>query len=136
MSIQDGVSRFSVSVEPEVLLDFDETVKALGYSRSSAIQIAMRDFMTEHIWEGESGAVVGAITLLYDHHTRDLGSSLISIQHDYHDIVASTTHVHLDHDNCLEILAVKGSASEVKQLSEKLAIVRGLKQIKWAILRS
>ena len=66
----------------------------------------------------------------------DRARARVEIQHDYHDIVASTTHVHLDHDNCLEILAVKGSASVVKQLSEKLAIVRGLKQIKWAILRS
>ncbi len=136
MSLQNGVARFSVSVEPDLLLEFDGTVKALGYNRSSAIQIAMRDFMTERIWDGEGGEVVGAITILYDHHTRDLGNSLTDIQHDYHDIVTSTTHVHLDHDNCLEILAVKGSASKVKQLTEKLAVVRGLKQIKRAILKS
>ena len=136
MSSHKGVARFSVSVDPELLVEFDGIIDALGYSRSSAIQIAMRGFMTEHIWEGEGGEVVGAVTLLYDHHTRDLGNSLTDIQHDHYDTVTSTTHVHLDHDSCLEILAVKGSASKVKQLTEKLAVVRGLKQIKLAILKA
>ena len=136
MSSHKGVARFSVSVDPERLVEFDGIIDALGYSRSSAIQIAMRGFMTERIWEGEGGEVVGAVTLLYDHHTRDLGNSLTDIQHDHYDTVTSTTHVHLDHDSCLEILAVKGSASKVKQLTGKLAVVRGLKQIKLAILKA
>ena len=129
-----GVSRFSVSVDPEVLEEFDRVISSQGYNRSTAVQIAMRDFLTEHKWKDEQGIVVGAITMIYDHHTGGLSEELNGLQHDYYDIISSTTHVHMDHDNCLEILAVKGEASRIKELSNALSIIRGIKQLKLSLM--
>lgn len=129
-----GVTRFSVSVDPEVLDEFDRVISGPGYNRSTAIQIAMRDFLTEHKWKDEEGIVVGAITMIYDHHIGGLMEELNHLQHDYFDIISSTTHVHMDHDNCLEILAVKGEASRIKNLSNALSIIRGIKQIKLSLM--
>ena len=76
-----GVTRFSVSVDPVLLDEFDETTGEIGYSRSTAIQVAMRDFLTEHKWSTEEeGFVAGAITMIYDHHVKGLGNTLTGIQ--------------------------------------------------------
>ena len=132
--MSSGVSRFSVSVDPSLLEEFDHVVSGHGYNRSTAIQIAMRDFLTEHKWKDEEGEVVGAITMIYDHHTGSLMEELNHLQHDYYDIISSTTHVHMDHDNCLEILAVKGDVIRVKELSDAISIIRGIKQIKLSLM--
>ncbi len=129
-----GVSRFSVSVDPELLDEFDRVISSQGHNRSTAVQIAMRDFLTEHKWKDEKGVVVGALTMMYDHHTSGLSVSLNELQHDYFDIISSTIHVHMDHDNCLEILAVKGDASRIKDLSNALSVIRGIKQIKLSLM--
>ena len=130
----EAVTRFSVSVDPELMRVFDEVSGDLNYSRSSAVQIAMRDFLTEHNWKNLKGDVVGAITILYDHHVKGLGDELTNAQHDYYNAITSTTHVHLDHQNCLEILVVKGSAREIDELARKVYSMRGIKQIKLSIL--
>ena len=131
-----GVTRFSVSVDPVLLGEFDETTSDIGYSRSTAIQVAMRDFLTEHKWSTEEeGFVAGAVTMIYDHHVKGLGNTLIGIQHDFLDVISSTTHVHLDHDNCLEILAVKGDIKRIKELTQSLRVTRGVKQLKYSMLR-
>lgn len=133
--MQSGVMRFSVSVDPELLAEFDETIRGIGYTRSSAIQVAMRGFLTDHKWSAvKEGNMAGAITMIYNHETRDLVSELTHIQHDYIDVITSTTHVHLDHDNCLEILAVKGSTSRIHELTQNLRVARGVKQLKFSIL--
>ena len=116
-----GVTRFSVSVDPVLLEEFDETIGEIGYNRSTAIQVAMRDFLTGHKWSmEEEGVVAGAITMIYDHHVKGLGGTLTGIQHDFLDVISSTTHVHLDHDDCLEILAVKGNPKRIKELTRSL----------------
>ena len=130
----NGVSRFSVSVDPVLLDEFDKVISGQGYNRSTAVQIAMRDFLTEHKWKDDEGVVVGALTLMYDHHIGGLSESLNELQHDFYDIISSTTHVHMDHDNCLEILAVKGDASKIKKLSNELSVIRGIKQIKLSLM--
>ena len=130
----NGVSRFSVSVDPVLLDEFDKVISGQGYNRSTAVQIAMRDFLTEHKWKDDEGVVVGALTLMYDHHTGGLSESLNELQHDFYNIISSTTHVHMDHDNCLEILAVKGDASKIKELSNELSVIRGIKQIKLSLM--
>jgi len=131
-----GVTRFSVSVDPVLLGEFDETTGEIGYNRSTAIQVAMRDFLTEHKWSTEEeGFVAGAITMIYDHHVKGLGDTLTGIQHDFLDIISSTTHVHLDHDNCLEILAVKGDIKRIKELTQSLRVTRGVNQLKYSMLR-
>jgi CopG family nickel-responsive transcriptional regulator len=129
-----GVTRFSVSVDPGLLEDFDELIENIGYNRSTAVQVAMRDFITEHKWSEGSGEVTGAITYLYEHHVRGLNDTLNEIQHHNLGLINSTTHVHLDKENCLEILAVKGKAAEIKALTDKLAVIRGIKQIRLSLL--
>ena len=94
----------------------------------------MRDFLTEHKWKDEKGVVVGALTMKYDHHTSGLSESLNELQHDYYDIISSTIHVHMDHDNCLEILAVRGDASRIKDLLNAFSVIRGIKQIKLSLM--
>ena len=122
-----GVSRFSVPVDPEVLEEFDRVISSQGYNRSTAVQIAMRDFLTEHKWKDEQGIVVGAITMIYDHHTGGLSEELNGLQHDYYDIISSTTHVHMDHDNCLEITAIRGNSFQAQRLTDNLKAIKGIK---------
>lgn len=129
-----GVTRFSVSIDPDLLNGFDQLINRIGYNRSTAVQVAMRDFITEHKWAEGSGEVTGAISYLYEHHVRGLNDTLNELQHQNLKLINSTTHVHLDHENCLEILVVKGNASEIKSLTDQLAVIRGIKQIKLSIL--
>jgi len=130
-----GVTRFSVSVNPALLEEFDGAIGGIGCNRSTAIQVAMRDFLTEHRWSTEEeGVVAGAITMIFDHHVRGLGSALTGIQHDFLDVISSTTHVHVDHDNCLEILAVKGDIKRIKELTQNLRVSKGIKQLKFSML--
>ena len=135
LGVAVGVTRFSVSVDPVLLGEFDETIGEIGYSRSTAIQVAMRDFLTEHKWSKEEGVIAGAITMIYDHHVKGLGNTLTGIQHDFLNIISSTIHVHLDHDSCLEILAVKGDIKRIKELAQSLRVSRGVKQLKFSMLR-
>lgn len=132
----DKVARFSVSVDPQVLKNFDEVISDLGYNRSTAIEIAMRDYLSEHKWGHMDGDLAGAITLFYDHHIRGLNEALTDSQHEYSDLISSTTHVHLDHDNCLEIIAVRGKASRIKSLYEDVSAVRGVKQTKISLINA
>ena len=133
--MRGGVKRFSVSVDPDLLDEFDEAICGIGYNRSIAIQVAMRGFLTDHKWSADKeGNVAGAVTMIYDHETRDLVGELTHIQHDHVEVITSTTHVHLDHDNCLEILAVKGETGKIQELIQSLRIVRGVKQLKFSIL--
>ena len=128
------VTRFSVSLDPQLLKEFDEMIEKIGYSRSTAIVTAMRNFIVDRIWESEVGEVVGAITLVYNHHRSGVTEELTDIQHDYHHEITTTTHVHLDHDNCLEIVAVRGQTPRIRELAEKLTANRWVKQSKISIL--
>jgi CopG family nickel-responsive transcriptional regulator len=133
--MKSSVRRVSVSVEPGLVDEFDATTGEMGLNRSTAIETAMRDFLAGYKWSAaEEGAVAGAVTMIYDHHVRGLGESLTHVQHDYLDVVSSATHVHLDHDNCLEILAVKGDIGRIKELTQGLRVIRGVKQLKFSIL--
>jgi len=113
------VRRFSVTSDPSLLDEFDETVKKLCYTRSNAIQRSMRNFLANYKWTIETVAkIAGAITMIYDHEARGLGKTLTRIQHLYRNIIFSTTHVHLDEHNCLEIIAVRGLVKEIKSLEK------------------
>ena len=129
-----GVVRFSVSVNPLLLDEFDEVTEGLGYSRSNAIQAAMRGFLAEHKVNLEPEAdVVGAIIMVYDHHVSGHGG-LTHTQHRYIDVITSTTHVHLDESNCIETITVKGKVKTIRDLSKELMTARGVKQLKTTIL--
>jgi len=119
--------RFGVSLDKKLLDRFDRIIKQKNYTnRSEAIRDLIRqDLVTEQWQAGKEAA--GAITLVYDHHKRELGNKLTDIQHDFGDLIISTQHVHLDHHNCLEIIAVKGAPENVQKLADILKSVKGVK---------
>jgi CopG family nickel-responsive transcriptional regulator len=119
--------RFSVSIEEELIQAFDALCRRRGWTnRSEAIRDAIRRRLVEQEWEtGEE--VVGVITLLYDHHGSGLSKRLTEIQHHALDVVISTTHVHIDEENCLEYLAVRGEAREIERLAHRLIGLKGVK---------
>lgn len=126
-----GVSRISVSVPTSLLTKFDKTVASMGYDRSKAVQLSMRNFLTEYSWtHEEKGTVAGTITIIYDHEVRGLEESLTDTQHLYGDIISSALHIHLDERNCFLVIAVKGQIKAIKNLAEKLMSKRGIKQLK------
>jgi Predicted transcriptional regulators containing the CopG/Arc/MetJ DNA-binding domain and a metal-binding domain len=121
-----NLTRFSVSLPQNLLKNFDESIKFSQYStRSKAIGDLISESLTRHSWS-EDGDVAGAIIFTYDHHKRDLTNNLTKIQHNYHHLIVSSQHVHLDHDNCLEIIVVKGKAKEAKKLTEELNAIKGI----------
>jgi CopG family nickel-responsive transcriptional regulator len=120
-------TRFSVSMEAELLDLFLARCQRHGYqNRSEALRDLIRESLVKDEWaSGEE--IVGTITLVYDHHGRELTRRLTRVQHDFHDAVLSTLHVHLDHDNCLEIIAVKGAADRVQHVADALIGTKGVK---------
>lgn len=126
--------RFGVSISESLLEAFDRLIVKKGYNnRSEAIRDLIRNQMVEMAWEKEDEEVAGTVTLIYDHHVRGLSDLLLELQHNYHHLILSTMHMHLDHHNCLEVLAVKGTAREVRQVAEKLISVKGVKHGKLTI---
>lgn len=122
-----GLVRFGVSLEKGLLEKFDRLIRDRSYTnRSEAIRDLIRQELVKDEWE-EGQDVAGAITFIYDHHKRDLMQTLAHIQHDYQETIISSQHIHLDHDNCLEIIAVKGKAPEVVALAYALRSVKGVR---------
>ncbi len=128
-----GVSRISVSLPSELLEEFDEFISLLDMDRSKAVQIAMRNFLTEYKAFSHSGDSAGVISVMYDHDVRGLEESITDIQHEYNDIVVATVHAHLTRSDCMEVVIVKGKAEKIKEFSEKLMSNRGVKQLKLTI---
>jgi CopG family transcriptional regulator, nickel-responsive regulator len=119
--------RFSVSLEGELLKSFDKHIQEQRYKNRSE---ALRDLIREELVAGEwqkNEKVAGTITLVYDHHKSGLVQKLTSLQHEYHSIIISTQHIHLDHDNCLEVIIVRGKAHALDRLASKLKAVKGVK---------
>ena len=124
----DKLIRFGVSIGGDLLDRFDALIAERGYaSRSEAFRDLIRGSLVEDEWR-KGSEVAGAITLVYDHHKKDLVNRLTDLQHDAHDLIVSTQHIHLDHDHCLEIIAVRGRAAEVRRLADALRSVKGVLQ--------
>jgi CopG family nickel-responsive transcriptional regulator len=122
-----NLARFSVSIENDLLDRFLRVAKKRGWgNRSEALRNLIRDALVRDEWEVDA-EIVGTITLVYDHHKRELSEKLTSIQHDHHDAVLSATHIHLDHDNCLEMIAVRGAATQVQKIADALIGTKGVK---------
>ncbi|RLE07704.1 nickel-responsive transcriptional regulator NikR, partial [Candidatus Aerophobetes bacterium] len=120
--------RFGVSMEKSLLKSFDELILRKGYTnRSEAVRDLIRDRLVEEEWRGGEKEMIGTITLVYNHHTRGLLDTLTDLQHHFHELIISTMHLHLDEENCLEVLAVKGRADKIKAVADKLISVRGVK---------
>ncbi len=133
--VQKGVSRISISLPPDLLDEFDKTIKQMGYDRSKAIQVSIRNFLTENKWmHEEKDMVMGALTMIYDHEVKGLEESLTDAEHLYGNIISSSMHIHLDEKNCLEIVAVKGKVQAIRDLTQDLMSKRGVKQIRLAFV--
>ena len=122
------LSRIGVAIDGGLLDKFDRLIAQRGYTnRSEAFRDLIRDELVEKAWEAPDSHVVGTVTLVYDHHVRLLNEKLTGIQHDFHRSILSTLHVHLDHDNCLEVLVLRGRASEVRKVADVLISTKGVK---------
>jgi CopG family nickel-responsive transcriptional regulator len=131
---KETVSRFSMSLPPSLLRQLDEMSADKGYdNRSLAIADMIRDRLVEHRQKYGNEDIVGTITLVYDHHKPHLQATLTGIQHDCHDVILSTVHVHLDHHNCLEVLLVRGKAAIVKKIADELLAAKGVKHGKLTV---
>ena len=125
--------RFGISLDRELIEAFDRHIATQHYqSRSEAIRDLIREELLQKT-RTEGGIVAGAIVMTYDHHKRELVNRLLDIQHDFHDIIISTQHVHLDHGNCLEVIAVKGNAPDVDKLSTALKVLVGVKHLSLSV---
>ena len=112
--------RFGVSLEHPLLQAFDRLIRRKHYSnRSEAIRDLIRETLVEQEW-GENKEVVGTITMVYDHHVRDLTKKLIDLRHEHHGLVLSVMHVHLDTQHCIEVLVVRGTSSAVRSVADRL----------------
>jgi len=119
--------RFGVSLPQELLRKFDKFIREKKYSnRSKAIADLIRQELIKKEWE-EGKEIAGAITLVYNHHKRDLSNKITDIQHDFQKIIISTQHIHLDHNNCLEIIAIRCFAKEAQRLLDILRALKGVK---------
>jgi len=122
------LTRFGISMDQRLLEQFDELINRKGYqNRSEAIRDLIRGALVEDQWSRPDEETVGTVTLVYDHHTRELADKLTEQQHDHHDLIISALHAHLDHHNCLEVIVVKGRADEVRRLADNLIGAKGVK---------
>lgn len=127
-----SLTRFGISLDTPLVEAFDAKIKREGYpTRSKAIGDLIRDSLVQTEWK-RGARVAGAVVMVYDHHQRDVMKKLTAVQHDLHDVIISTQHIHLDHDNCLEIIAVRGQPGRITNLIERLKAVKGLKHVSLA----
>jgi CopG family nickel-responsive transcriptional regulator len=127
------VKRISMSLPTKLLSEFDKSMSNAGYvDRSKALQTAMHSFINNNDWnskdDNEFGA--GAIIMLYNNHVYDQDEKSTQIQHKYKEIISATTHLHIDEDNCLETIMIKGQIKKIKELSKNLSQNRGIKNLK------
>jgi CopG family transcriptional regulator, nickel-responsive regulator len=126
------LSRIGVAISEELLQKFDQMIAKRGYSsRSEAFRDLIRNELVQEDWQSPTVEVFGTVTLIYDHHTRLLTEKLTDLQHKFHSSILSTMHVHLDHDNCLEVILVRGKARTVRELSDALISTKGVKHGKF-----
>jgi CopG family nickel-responsive transcriptional regulator len=124
----EKIKRFGVSIEGRLLEQFDSYIAVNNYgNRSEAIRDLIRKELVEEEWAKTNEEVAGAIVIVYDHHKREVVDKLLDIQHDFHEFIISSQHVHLDHDNCLEIIVVRGRMARVNDLAAKLKSIKGVK---------
>jgi len=130
------VSRFGVSLEEDILEMLDSYVKTNQFpNRSQAIRHLIEQHTVEKKWQCNN-EVAGAVVMVYDHHKNEIIARANEIQHNYHQLILSSQHIHLSHDLCLETIALKGKASELTDLADKLIALKGVKHGKLVMSRT
>lgn len=123
-----AIIRFGVSLDKDLLGKFDKLCGERKYAnRSEAIRDLIRNELVKEEWSKGRGQVSGVISIVYDHHKRELVDHLINIQHDHQSLIIASQHIHLDHDNCLEVIIIKGAPPAIKSLASRLRSVKGVK---------
>jgi CopG family nickel-responsive transcriptional regulator len=129
-----GVTRFSISLPAELAEQLDRMAQQKSYAnRSQAVADMIRAQLVEHQQQFGDKEIAGTITLLYDHHKQHVQAALTDIQHDHHEVILAVLHVHLDHHNCMEVLAVRGKAAVVKRIADELIAAKGMKHGKLTV---
>jgi CopG family nickel-responsive transcriptional regulator len=132
-----SLSRIGVAIDTQLLSKFDRLIARRGYqNRSEAFRDLIRDELVDQTWSSPESNVVGTVTLVYDHHVRMLNEKLTNLQHDFHRSILSTLHVHLDHDNCLEVIVVRGRSADVRKIADSLISAKGVKHGRLTITTS
>ena len=122
------ITRFGISIDSDLLDSFDRLITQKGYqNRSEAIRDLIRATIVEEKMDAGQEEMVGTVTMVYNHHVRDLADKLTEHQHQHHHQVISALHVHLDAHNCLEVLVLRGSSTDIKQIADELLGVKGVK---------
>jgi CopG family nickel-responsive transcriptional regulator len=136
MTSSKGVTRFSVSLPPSLVKAFDDSWKNMGYeSRSKAAHDAFRSFISDYKWtRTEAGEIAGTIALVYYLDKPGLLNQIVEAQHKFENVVTASMHIHLTKDKCMEIIAVKGKASDIRSLSQELMTKKGVKELKFTAI--
>jgi CopG family transcriptional regulator, nickel-responsive regulator len=122
------LSRIGVAIDSDLLDEFDRHIASRGYTnRSEAFRDLIRQELVDTAAESPDASVIGSVTLVYNHHVRQLTDKLTDMQHDAHHNIVSTLHVHLDHDNCLEVIVVRGKGRDVRRIADGLISTKGVK---------
>ena len=125
----DNIVRFSVSIEGDLLDAFDMYCKEKHFAtRSEAIRQIFRETLTAEAWESDDQETAATLTIVYDHHRANLADALLHLQHEHTELVVATTHVHLDHHNCLEVIILRGKAGKLRHIASQLKGLKGIRQ--------
>lgn len=133
----EKITRFGVSIEPDLLKKFDKIIKKKGYAnRSEAIRDIIRKNLITERTEDPNTEAIGTLTMIYDHHAGNLTNKLLDLQHNHHKEILTTTHIHVDHDNCLEVLVLKGKTGNIQKLADNIKSLKGIKHGELVITES
>ena len=128
------ITRFGVSIEESLLKNFDRLISRKGYqNRSEAIRDLIRESLVEKEWKLGDGEMIGVVSLVFSHSQRELTEALTEIQHHHYPSIISAVHIHLDHDNCLEVLILKGRGKKIRAITDELKTLRGVKHCQLSI---
>lgn len=126
----ENLVRFSITVPEDLLKEFETEYYAQNRAnRSEAVRTLMREYVCGERWRCSSGEVCATVTIVYDHHLPELTRSLTAAQHDSGDVIICSTHVHLNHETCLECVITKGNSQEIQKFVEALRNIRGIKSL-------
>ena len=127
----EKVKRISASIPGDLLAEFEPLVrKNAMLSRSKALADAIRTYISEYNWKEEKGVKGGIVAIVFDHGVRGTTDKITKIEHSFHHEINSNIHIHLDHNNCLEVIIVKSNAKRINELAKSLEAIRGVKQVK------